>query len=857
MDSTTENIEEEVHERWNYIANWFTKLLLWWQGRYNITNAAVSFILLMIHGLLLLSRHPIHAVVPSTLYHAQKSSEVNSCGYETMVVCPSDECNAVYQFCESFQDRNGIKTTKKCSRKSFRNLCQENLLFTKGLSNNRTSLVPYKTFVFKAPSEWLKEMVQSEKFRELLEKRFSPRPTVEMEDIWDGQLWQKLINEANGFLKEKYDIAFMLFVDWVRPYQRSQYSIGTVYLAALNLPRAERFLKKWMCVVGIIPGPTEPKKHMNTYLKPLVDNLLDLWRGIEVVVRDLGQTITVRAILLCLSGDTPAIRKVSQFLSYTANKGCNKCEFMAQRERDEAGNVTGRMSYLANNFNFKSRTKEEVIRQSEQFLSAPNKTTADEIARKNGVRYSELHRLPYFDPVEMCAVDPMHAILLGLVKKEVNLLLSQAPDEEGTPPMLNPRDLQTLKKRLKAIEVPSDCGRLPTALLEKATLDGFTAQQWLLFAAVYARPCFFEMIPEQNYKCLVLLCEIVEACATYRISIAEVSLLEDKIKKHHKLFGSLYGKWKVSINNHLALHLADIMMSYGPCHTFWCFASERLNGILTGLPTSGRSVEKEVFRRFSMQQQLSITDVFQSLPQQLHQDLGDDCPNLLRLAESGRDDEETEKREHERHIERIRAEHFLALRGQEDNDSFERQRAIEREESTYPFNDAAMLPPQRNGKIMSDEMFTATNDHLNDVFEERLVHLSPAFCKFGRCFVNGMLLSSSMSRSERSSYCKGYWAVNESELPQPYFCKIEFFFTINAVIKCRESEKTIRKKLKLAYVKWYKPHSSRVSTERKTGLCRVQKVFYQGYNILSVYRLAQRVVPCSIGNSILMAKLQV
>ena len=34
------------------------------------------------------------------------------------------------------------------------------------------------------------------------------------------------------------------------------------------------------------------------------------------------------------------------------------------------------------NFNFKVGTKEEVIRQSEEFRNAPNKTTANEIAKR-------------------------------------------------------------------------------------------------------------------------------------------------------------------------------------------------------------------------------------------------------------------------------------------------------------------------------------------------------------------------------------------------------------------------------------------------------------------------------------------
>eukprot|EP00112_Aurelia_sp_Birch-Aquarium-sp1_P004736 Seg15388.1 transcript_id=Seg15388.1/GoldUCD/mRNA.D3Y31 product="hypothetical protein" protein_id=Seg15388.1/GoldUCD/D3Y31 len=298
------------------------------------------------------------------------------------------------------------------------------------------------------------------------------------------------------------------------------------------------------------------------------------------------------------------------------------------------------------------------------------------------------------------------------------------------------------------------------------------------------------------------------------------------------------------------------MLYYGPCHTFWCFASERLNGTLTGMPSSGRCIEKELFNRFSIQQQYIVGDIFQGLAQQSQQRLEENCTALLKLAGDSEETDETEKYEQERHISRIQAESFLSECGQEENDAFEKQRSVEREESSFPFKDALLLPPQRNDKSMSEEMFIETHQHLEEIFEERLVHLSPIFSKYGRCIVNGISLSSSMSRSDRSSFCKAFWAVNEVELPQPYFCKIEFFFTARAVIKSRDSNVTSGKQIKLAYVKWFKPHGTRVSTERRTGLSRVKNSFYQQYHIISVYRLIQRVVPCNINGSIIMAHLQ-
>ena len=72
------------------------------------------------------------------------------------------------------------------------------------------------------------------------------------------------------------------------------------------------------------------------------------------------------------------------------------------------------------------------------------------IAKKNGVRYSELIRLPYFDAVRMASVDPMHAFLLGMVKREVKFVLKG----------MTPESKRVL--RVKSIRLPHDIGTLST-----------------------------------------------------------------------------------------------------------------------------------------------------------------------------------------------------------------------------------------------------------------------------------------------------------------------------------------------------------------------------------------------------------
>ena len=71
---------------------------------------------------------------------------------------------------------------------------------------------------------------------------------------------------------------------------------------------------------------------------------MTFFRCIKVGASD-GRKFLTRAVLLPVLGDTPASRKVSQFLSFKANKPCDKCHMRTKREPGSVG-ASGRMSFF-------------------------------------------------------------------------------------------------------------------------------------------------------------------------------------------------------------------------------------------------------------------------------------------------------------------------------------------------------------------------------------------------------------------------------------------------------------------------------------------------------------------------------
>lgn len=163
--------------------------------------------------------------------------------------------------------------------------------------------------------------------------------------------------------------------------------------------------------MGIIPGPHEPSKNINSFLAPLVIELKDLWSGVVIDKGD-NQYVLVRAALLCVACDIPAARKVCGFVGHQAYKGCSKClkGFPTENFGDKA-DYSG--------FDRDSWTLRDLSSHRQHAFEHKISCTASsqtELEREHGVRYSKLLDLSYFDPVRMCIIDPMHNLLLGTAK---------------------------------------------------------------------------------------------------------------------------------------------------------------------------------------------------------------------------------------------------------------------------------------------------------------------------------------------------------------------------------------------------------------------------------------------------------
>ena len=425
-----------------------------------------------------------------------------------------------------------------------------------------------------------------------------------MADIHDGYLWKEL--SSSGFLANVNSLGLMLNVDWFKPHKHSPGSVGVLYMVILNLPRHERYKVENVIVIGILPGPSEPKLTANTFLEPLVKELQELWKAEHrFTIHGTFFKRPIKVGLICVACDIPAARKIGGFLGHMANQGCSFCKkkFYKNGKLDFSG---------FDRDHWPPRTSEEHKREAKETLEETSPTAQQNRCSLHGARYSVLHELEYFDCIRFFVVDPMHNLYLGTAKH----LMRNIWQNENSP-LLKNEDFKEMQNVVDSMITPQDVGRIPRKIAD--CCGGFTADQWQNWTIIYSVRALHGVLPKKHlhgWQLFVTACKLLgrKTISTEDIEIGDRYLLSflDEIVK-------LYGTDVVTPNMHLHCHLKSCLYDFGPFHGFWCFSFERYNGILGNYHTNNRSIEIQIMRKFLAQ----IKTKEFTLPTDYHENLSE------------------------------------------------------------------------------------------------------------------------------------------------------------------------------------------------------------------------------------------
>ncbi|CAM8891125.1 unnamed protein product [Rhodiola kirilowii] len=156
----------------------------------------------------------------------------------------------------------------------------------------------------------------------------TPRADVDrMVHPSDGESWKHLDRCHPDFAADARNVRLGLCTDGFNPWGMSskQYSVWPVMVTPYNLPPWLCMNTRFIWLTILIPGPSNPKKRLDIYLRPLIDDLVHLWNvGVDTYDANRKQSFTLRAALMWTVSDYPAYAMLSGW-STQGKLGCPYC----------------------------------------------------------------------------------------------------------------------------------------------------------------------------------------------------------------------------------------------------------------------------------------------------------------------------------------------------------------------------------------------------------------------------------------------------------------------------------------------------------------------------------------------------
>ena len=247
-----------------------------------------------------------------------------------------------------------------------------------------------------------------------------------------------------------------------------------------------------------------------------------------------------------------------------------------------------------------------------------------------------------------------------------------------------------------------------------------------------------------HYDCW---CIFVECCRLFCLPVLYVQ----HINRAHCLliefctvFESLYGSTYCTPNMHMACHLRECILDYGPLSSFWLFAFERYNGILENFQKSWLGPEKQMLQKLLHMQHLYSLDIVNLCQQD----------DFLSAVFSGNE-----------HIgvgyssfDQTKLQDLITVK-QIENFSCP---ASSLDAMKKPYH--VLIPPYKEKCFCHREILLLKQVYAILYPTAEVIELSHFVCQYKRVLINGEDFISTSARSQRSSAIVAHWLSGSSSI---------------------------------------------------------------------------------------------
>jgi hypothetical protein len=356
-------------------------------------------------------------------------------------------------------------------------------------------------------------------YRVLAEEQYDPE---KIQDVFDAEHYRLLrrtvLDPESGycFFDNPQDIALGLATDGFTLFKRRRRGLSTawpVIIITYNFhPRIRNHLENVICI-GVIPGPRQCKD-LNSFLIPLLDELLELESGVECSVPPapdcVGSNFVFRAFVIMLFGDIPAIAKLLMMKGHNAIKPCRACMItgvLCHLERNSVYYVPladpNDENFVLTYEDLELRTHQGFLNQLEEIEAAPSEAARKWLAQKYGLNARSIFtRLRSINLATCAPYDAMHLLFENLTPNMIKHWTGQFKglDEGSGNYRIAPESWLEVGKRSAEVyrTVPSSFVSAMHDIAQDANL--YTAELYAFWVQYVAPIVLKGKLPEDYYE---------------------------------------------------------------------------------------------------------------------------------------------------------------------------------------------------------------------------------------------------------------------------------------------------------------------------------------------------------------------
>ncbi|GLT99835.1 hypothetical protein SLE2022_172480 [Rubroshorea leprosula] len=453
-----------------------------------------------------------------------------------------------------------------------------------------------------------------------------------------GEAWKHFDSTHPEFASEPRNVRLGLCTDGFTPFghSASPYSCWPVFVSVYNLPPTICMKQEYVFLSLIIQGPQSPGKNIDVMLRPLIDDLKQLWYSrIQTYDSFRHQYFLMRAALMWTISDLPGYGMLSGWSTH-GKLTCPYCMENSKAFWLEHGRKTSffdcHRQFLPLNHPFR-RNKNDFIKGRTENGTMPERLSGDEMRSRihwlpdvlfgkppqkqeihgfgevhNWVKKSIFWELPYWHTnLIRHNLDVMHC-----EKNFFDNILHTVMDDPMTKDNINARlDLELYCKR-KSLHIPKtgvNSGKKPKATYvlsrdqrksicqwlkqlkfpdgfasnisrcvntQEVRLFGMKSHDYHIFMQSLIPIAFRDLLPKQVWEPLVEISEFFRALCAPMIQVNDMAIWHERIVEIICKLERIFPPSFFDSMEHLAIHLPYEARVGGPVQFRWMYPFERL-----------------------------------------------------------------------------------------------------------------------------------------------------------------------------------------------------------------------------------------------------------------------------------------